>query len=367
MNQTRDCRMDIVKGIAITLMVIGHTAFPFKSFIYLFHMAVFFMVSGYLHNLSYSDSIQDVVKFIKKKLYTLWFPFFLGNAIYSILHNFFILINVYTNNESFLGYSDNQYCRLSQYWTIEDILINIIKGVFFAGDTQLGGAFWFLKILFGLSILYVSIGFILAKICKDYINMIQSIISILLLFIGYYLGLKNVNLFSIQIIFSCYCLFHMGVLLRYATGKYIYGMRCHLIFLVTAFGTLCILNNLGEISLGNNFYPNPLFLLIASLAGWMLLFEISYFLEKCEMIKRIFVCLGRSTLSILMLHFLCFKIVSYMGVIYENKPRYLVAAFPVLYNDKWWWCAYAFIGLVVPVLSKGLLKLCLHHLGEDTK
>lgn len=42
--------IDFIKGICIFLMVLGHTRSPFTSFIYLFHMAVFFMVTGYLWN-----------------------------------------------------------------------------------------------------------------------------------------------------------------------------------------------------------------------------------------------------------------------------------------------------------------------------
>lgn len=359
MNYERNYRIDIIKGIAITLMVVGHTGVRFKSFIYLFHMAIFFMVSGYLYNYYYFDSPKSIINFIKKKILTLWLPFFLGNTVYSLLHNFFIFINVYTDDELFLTYCKGTYYQVTQYWTIGDILKNILKSAFFAGDTQLGGGFWFLKVLFVLSIMYAIIDFVLAKWCNNWGKMIQTIISIVLLAVGYCLSVKNVNFFSAQIVFSCYCLFHMGVMLKGVTEKYIYGLWEHLIILIGAFGVLCVLNNLGEISLGNNFYPNPLFLLIASLVGWILLSEAAYFLEKCEMAKRMFVCLGRSTLPILIMHFLCFKIVSYIGVIYENKPFCLVAAFPVLYSDKLWWCAYTIVGLVIPILCTMIIKFCL--------
>lgn len=40
----------IVKGIGIILMVIGHASSPFHDFIYLFHMPLFFMISGFFFN-----------------------------------------------------------------------------------------------------------------------------------------------------------------------------------------------------------------------------------------------------------------------------------------------------------------------------
>ena len=46
-EKERNVHIDIIKGIGIILMVYGHAAAPFKHFIYLFHMAIFFMASGY--------------------------------------------------------------------------------------------------------------------------------------------------------------------------------------------------------------------------------------------------------------------------------------------------------------------------------
>ena len=43
----RNSKIDILKGIAILLVVMGHTCFGGTEYIYLFHMAVFFMASGY--------------------------------------------------------------------------------------------------------------------------------------------------------------------------------------------------------------------------------------------------------------------------------------------------------------------------------
>ena len=44
----RDSTWDAVKGIGIILMVIGHSGCPtfLHDFIYLFHMGLFFFVSG---------------------------------------------------------------------------------------------------------------------------------------------------------------------------------------------------------------------------------------------------------------------------------------------------------------------------------
>ena len=56
-----------MRGIGIVLMVLGHSGFPGTDFIYLFHMALFFMLSGWLFSLR-----GGPVHFIKRKAVTLW-------------------------------------------------------------------------------------------------------------------------------------------------------------------------------------------------------------------------------------------------------------------------------------------------------
>lgn len=47
MAKQRDPVLDSMRGIRIVLMVLGHAGFPGPCFIYLFHMALFFMLSGW--------------------------------------------------------------------------------------------------------------------------------------------------------------------------------------------------------------------------------------------------------------------------------------------------------------------------------
>ena len=42
--------VDIFKGILIVLMVLGHSKSPILNYIYAFHMAAFFFISGYTTN-----------------------------------------------------------------------------------------------------------------------------------------------------------------------------------------------------------------------------------------------------------------------------------------------------------------------------
>jgi len=70
----RDQTWDIVKGIGIILVVIGHSGCPayLKHFIYLFHMGLFFFISGmFLSN----PNLNNLKQFTQKKLNRLYIPF----------------------------------------------------------------------------------------------------------------------------------------------------------------------------------------------------------------------------------------------------------------------------------------------------
>ena len=63
--------VDIYKGLAICLMVIGHATGRWNEFIYQFHMAAFFFISGY--TLKYGE--KDVLKTIWNRFYSLVLPY----------------------------------------------------------------------------------------------------------------------------------------------------------------------------------------------------------------------------------------------------------------------------------------------------
>lgn len=50
LNKKRNMTIDIMKGILIILVVIGHSYWYYKKVIFWFHMPLFFMISGYLLN-----------------------------------------------------------------------------------------------------------------------------------------------------------------------------------------------------------------------------------------------------------------------------------------------------------------------------
>ena len=78
--------------------------------------------------------------------------------------------------------------------------------------------------------------------------------------------------------------------------------------------------------------------------------------EAEKLLADAIVCCGQNSMAIVVLHFLCFKIISLVGVVVYNQPREGIAAFPVLYEQGAWWIAYMFAGIIVPVLLSVMWK-----------
>lgn len=343
----RDLTLDIVKAIGIFCMVAGHCGAPFKHFIYLFHMAIFFIASGYCYKERNSTDVKSVAHFIKRKVITLWFPYVLWTAIYSLLHNFFISINVYTDNSLLLKYVSGKHIGTVELWSFEDMAKNIVKAMFLHGGTQMGAAFWFLATLMEISVAYCVIDFLLKILFKQNSKrtfVAQWIISILFLIIGFLLYRLDYSLAGLNRVFSFYILFHGGfTVMKYGWSSKERKNTIHLVILLIAFVTLLFCNKIGSISLDLNSYVNPIYFLIVSFMGWQFLYEIAFLIQKIPKLKNLMVCIGQNTLSILILHFLCFKIVSYVGVLVNHQPLCLVAAFPILYRKGAWWIDYTLL------------------------
>lgn len=64
MEKIRDRRIDFLKGFGIILVVLGHIQIPdiLKSWLYLFHMPLFFALSGCVYKENRNKTINEFVK-----------------------------------------------------------------------------------------------------------------------------------------------------------------------------------------------------------------------------------------------------------------------------------------------------------------
>lgn len=126
--------LDIIKALCIIFMVIGHTSCKYMNVFLLFHMAVFFMVSGYFFKDSYGESVRSIVQFAVKRIKRLYIPWVIVQTIYLSLNNVFMNIGFLTDNPEFLA-SDvvKNFFGLSQRFSITGFLKEEIKVLLMGG------------------------------------------------------------------------------------------------------------------------------------------------------------------------------------------------------------------------------------------
>lgn len=84
--EKREVRWDILKGVAIYLVVLGHltTNSYMKNLIYVIHMPLFFIASGYFAYYSYKKNTITYV--LKKKIFTILIPFITWSAVAVVMN-----------------------------------------------------------------------------------------------------------------------------------------------------------------------------------------------------------------------------------------------------------------------------------------
>ena len=100
-TEKRNNVIDYMKGIAIILMVLRHAGTPGTEIVEIFHMALFFMVSGWCFSDRYTTDIKMAGKFILRKVQTLYLPFVAFNLWNAWAHNILLKLNIYTGNPEF--------------------------------------------------------------------------------------------------------------------------------------------------------------------------------------------------------------------------------------------------------------------------
>lgn len=350
-SSTRNQIMDFLKGVGILYVVLGHTFVnPMHDFIYLFHMPLFYFISGFLYNDNYSiKPVQLLVSRIK----TLYIPFLKYELIFLILHNIFFKIYIYVDNVSYNG-------TYNKLYTSHDYIINFLHIITFGGREQLLGTFWFLTVLFTVNILFCFLRYVLLKKIHNRIELYCTIIILLFYFLGSLLQFKNVTLpRHIQISLVAILIFYLGFLYK----KYLYWFPINkwlaiVCIIILYFGTIY-----ANAFLYKSMILKTFLWVFFSLCG--IYFNI--YIAQSTILKnnRLILFIGKNTIIIMALHFLCFKIINLLQVLYYNYSPTLISSFPVINGSNGWWIAYLIAGIFIPILLKWIYSIFKQKLFSD--
>ena len=326
----REDRITISKALAIIFMVICHAGIPYylNHFISMFHMPLFFFVSGYCFKDKYLDNKK---LFVRNKIKGIYIPFVKWSLLFLFLHNIFYYCNIYNNvygSESIYG--------------LKEFALNASRVLFTMSETeQLLGGFWFLKQLF--------IGSIMSLFIYKYFRkqLLVGAIFILLATIVASIINMDIPIFHIGSL-SFFSTFFIVMGRVYKQYKYrfssFYHSLCFLIFVIIG-SVFCGKSMLGYGT--KDIIPYAIFALLGTV---MILNLSQQFSNRENCVKRFLIFVGGHTLEILTWHFLLFKIVSLFLVYLYGLPLEQIAYFPVIPEfTKLFWPLYSCVGILVPI------------------
>ena len=338
MNSYRDYTWDVVRGIGILMVVLGHCApRPLVDFVYLFHMGLFFFVSGYFLKITDNGSfLENEKKYIKRKLRTLWLPFVIFTLFILGLQDFFV----------------NHYMAEIRYPGLEGVKMAIMVLGFKQVDNSILCPIWFLKSLFFSCILVYTIMLWIRKE-KFRLLFFVALYAMVTVLQNLHFPLPTAIFRELTVTFIIYMGF---VACKY---KVVQKWGGTVWLLLLSFLLLMMASKFIRIDVMSATFSYPLMFPLMTVIGIIFTYNLSRVIMKVlPKLSEILQYLGKNSLYILLLHVLGFKIVSVFLVWhYGLNADTSKNLYDMVIRDHvgdYWWIVYTLVGVI---FSLGVMKL----------
>lgn len=338
-SMIRNNAIDILKGIGILLVVIGHSGCPstLRILIYMIHMPLFFLASGYFLNV---ERFADTHNYIKGKIKSLYLPFQKYALTFLFFHNLLIDLGVMTTEYG------------ARYYNFTTTLTELMLRCVFmeVHDEALLGTYWFVQTLFFSHILLaITYSMLLRKRIKSTgkISFLTFLTFAFLISYAHYLcpNIKTVCLYRIcmGVVFIW-----IGHILRKKTYKNRHILLTFIVFVIT------FIIHPASMKEQSDMY-DCVSLLISGSCGFILLLRLSqcidkirgYFLSKISLLLSY---IGKQSFYIMTFHFLSFKAVSLLVILYYGWDDFsLIGMHPCItsVSETYWWIVYSVAGIIL--------------------
>lgn len=295
--------VDILKGIGIILVVIGHANWQFgaattdmfiQKYIYSFHMPLFFFLSGYLF---IKEKYPDFKKFLLKKIKTLLVPY-LVFSILSVLVQIFICLKYNIKLNSF-----------------KEIVIQIL---YLRSKTVWNEPLWFLMCLFITEIIFYFI--------SKCTNKAKIAISLLMCgIVGYGLSFMQkyfVLPLSFSIALVAVTFYGFGYLVKNSTiGRKVISKNIKISILSFSSNIVIggLLNSIAIMYFMK--YGNIFYFYLAAISGILAYIGISKYINNLKTLTKILSYFGINTMPILCTHYFIFVFLNRihrLSVLFKN-------------------------------------------------
>lgn len=333
MIQNRVQWIDAAKGIGIFLVVYGHSMAPQNHYVYLFHMPLFFIISGYLFN-----SRNTWKQFCWRKFITLYIPFVGWNAVV-----------ILTRIMSGIIRGDMEMSMVVQHLRILGYTV-----LTFEKDGSYMGATWFLGALFLISVLYKTLYTYLkdTKYKQEFILVFFIVNAIIVFFIDLPRFQSRTFILGMFFAFGHWVKLHEKEL--HTFNNILVAFWSVVIFLVIG-------NNVSA-NMGQNEYTNRILFVIGACAGTYVTVYVAMFLSRCrgkiwQILCKILCFLGKNSIDIVIWQFVSFRLCVLLQLYLEGRPlRDVLTCDSRYYTDHGWWLLYLAIGIIVPLAWGWFLK-----------
>lgn len=284
-NNNRVLYIDIARGIAILLMIAGHTLNPglSRSIIFSFHMPLFIIISGFFYK---ERSLKDEIK----------------NSFFHLLIPSTIVIFLVQNIRNIGSMS----ILKSIIKSLEVILICFSHQSKIAYSFPNTGVLWFIYM-----IIIMKIIFILTKKASNNNELFMFASIVLETYLGYITGISGYWLpWSIDVALACIIFYYFGYLMK----KYNLMNRIlsdnYLLIIIFLLWLEGIRFNWIEIALRR--YPNGLWSYITAICGSIIILKLSNIIEKkIKRMPQFLAWCGKNSLYILIAHYIGTSLFAY--------------------------------------------------------
>ena len=303
-TNSREPWIDCARGIAILLVIVGHTVSGVLSgAIYSFHMPLFFIFSGI--TLKLSSTNDQFVRRTERSLKQLMGPFFLIYGIQTLIYLFRHLSNILQDHSFLMEYLNQR----------------ILTGVFSSGVSisVLNATILYIGVIWFFPALFIS------RTIFDYLHLKLTtkqlpLYCLLLSIIGMLIGQIQALPFSFDIVLAILPLFYLGSQFRFFQIK---NSPIRKLFLYTfLWGLFLIATYIGgkhclELSLRR--YPAYPLCFITAIAGTLMVSEFSVICCKFSFCSIPLQYIGKNSLYLLCIHTLEWDYLTKLWNIHPNQ------------------------------------------------
>lgn len=323
--------VSIAKGIGICLVVLSHTQVPtiLGNFLSLFFLPLFFSLSGYFVR---EKNAKEIPQFLLRRVKGLYLPFVLWSFSFLLFQNIFVRFG-------FIG-KENEINSVSDFFMQFIIILKM------SGTLPLLGPFWFLRVLFWISVMSILSFSLGLRIFKK-----RIIISCLLIFIFFlsecvflFFGFKKPCGIDKIMLFG-FISYWIGNVYNYYEYKVSYkSIYLFISIIVVLTGAIFSPMYLHNLSLNNLVY----YTLISTVGLYMTL---NFSSHVKGVLRKLFVFIGENTLIIFALHFLVFRVINFFFIKIYDLPVSELSRLNIS-ERTFDWIVYLFFGVSFPLLIK---------------